>query len=280
MYAIQQQHIDEAKSEKRGDNLAGARAARNRSSSDASASFGPAPLRYENLEEAARRLAQERLAKLHDEHAEYRQYYGATQPTSPTTRSKLSKTLSMRNRRRTNSYEDDSDDSDAEQSRRIRSQMSIFQSKLAEVDTKKRQADRDALLVAAHKNVTKQMNAMDERVFSDTGKASPQQREMWERQARERAQRDSDERMVNVGKVHVGGGKYLDQSEIDAIAKARLQPTLDDISEKAEAQRARDEELRLEQERLKAEADKEKQRQAEIQQGLKETKRRHPLLPT
>jgi hypothetical protein len=275
MYAIQQQHIDEAKGVSRSDNVAGARAARNRSASDASASFGSSPPKFENLEEAARRLAQERLAKLHDEHAEYRQYYVAQQPQSPTTRSKLSKTLSMRNRRRTNSYEEDSDDSDVEQSRKIRSQMSLFTSKLAEVDGKKRQADRDALLAAAHRNVTKQMNAMDEKVFSDTGKASPQQRELWERQARERAQRDSDERMVNVGKVHIGGGKFMDQSEIDTIAKTRLQPTLDDITEKAEAQRARDEELRLEQERQKAEAEREKQRQAEIKQGLKETKRKH-----
>ncbi|KAI9875875.1 MAG: hypothetical protein M1823_007381, partial [Watsoniomyces obsoletus] len=225
------------------------------------------PNQYVGLEEAARKLAQERLAKIHDEHAEYRQYYGAQTPPK---KSKLAG-LSMRNRRaRASSYERDSDDSDEEQSRKIRSQMSIFQSKLAEVDGKKRQADRDALLDAAHKNVTKQMNAMDEKVFKDTGKTSPQQRELWERQARERAQRDSDERMINVGKVHIGGGKYLDQSEIDAIARARLQPTLDDITEKAEKQRARDEEIRLEQERQKAEAEKEKQRQREIQQGVKE----------
>ena len=274
MYAIQQSHIDEARASKSGDNLAGARAARNRGNSDASESvIAAAPNRYENLEEAARKLAQERLAKLHDEHAEYRQYYGAS-PTSPP-KSRLSG-LSLRNRRnRASTRDGDSDDSDEEQSRRIKTQMSIFQSKLAEVDNKKRQADRDALLEAAHKNVTKQMNAMDEKVFKDTGKTSPQQRELWERQARERAQRDSDERMINVGKVHIGGGKYMDQSEIDAIARARLQPTLDDITEKAEKQRAHDEEVRLEQERQKEAAEKEKQRQSEIQQGIKRDQRKY-----
>jgi hypothetical protein len=76
--------------------------------------------------------------------------------------------------------------------------------------------------------------------------------------------------MVNVGRVHVGGGKYLDQSEIDAIAKTRLQPTLDEISDKAEKQRARDEEIRLEQERLRQEQETEKRRQAEIKRELKE----------
>ena len=192
--------------------------------------------KYENLEEAARRLAQERLAKLHDENEEYRQYYGASSGTQPQ-RSRLT----LRNRRRATSLQKDDDSDDEEQSRRIKSQMSIFQSKLAEVDSKKRQSDRNALLEAAHKNVTAQMNKMDEKVFADTGKSSPQQRELWERQARERAQRDSDERMMNVGRIHVGGGKYFDQAEIDAIARARLQPTLDDITEKAEQQRARDE---------------------------------------
>jgi hypothetical protein len=142
--------------------------------------------------------------------------------------------------------------------------MSLFQGKLAEVDSKKRQADRDALLAAAHKNVMARMNAMDEKVFSETGKTSPHQRELWERQARDRAQRESDDRLINVGKIHIGGGKYLEQEEIDAIAKARLQPTLDEITQKAEEQRARDEELRLEQERIKAEQETEKKRQADI----------------
>ena len=270
MYTIQQAHIDEAKGAKRSDTI-GARAARNRATSDASAA-AESPNQYGNLEEAARKLAQERLAKLHDEHAEYRQYYGA-QPTSPP-KSKLNLTMRGRRNRASNRDRDSDSDSDEEQSRRIRSQMSIFQSKLAEVDKGKRQADRDALLEAAHKNVTKQMNAIDEKVFKDTGKISPQQRELWERQARERAQRDSDDRMVNVGKVHIGGGKFMDQADIDAIAKTRLQPTLDDITEKAEKQRARDEEIRLEQERVKREAETEKQRQREIQQGIKQNQRK------
>jgi hypothetical protein len=257
MYAIQQVQIDEAKGVHRSQSHYAAHTARQRAQSDARANaVEKEPPRYENLEEAARKLAQDRLSKLHDEHAEYRQYYGAQQPQKQSR-------LSMRRPNRRTSTQDDSD-SDVEQSRKIKSQMTLLQSSLAEVDTKKRQADRDALLAAAHKNVTARMNAMDEKVFSETGKTSPHQRELWERQARERAQRDSDERMMHAGKVHIGGGKYLDQSEIDAIARARLQPTLDEISEKAEQQRARDEEMRLDAERLKAEAAEEKRRQADI----------------
>lgn len=258
MYAIQQSHIDDAKGIRRSDSHYAAYTARQRAQSDAAAQAIPEELpRYENLEEAARKLAQERLAKLHDENAEYRQYYGQTSPQKQSR-------LSLRRPRRTSNLQEDDSDSDEEQSRRIRSQMSIFQSKLAEVDGKKRQADRDALLAIAHKNVTARMNAIDEKVFSETGKTSPQQREVWERQARERAQRESDQRLLNVGKVHIGGGKYLEQSEVEAIARARLQPTFDEITEKAEAQRARDEEIRQEQERIRAEAEAEKQRQAQI----------------
>lgn len=260
MYAIQQAQIDEAKGVHRSDSHYAAYTARRRAQSDAAnraaATKDEPPPRYENLEEAARKLAHERLAKLHDEHAEYRQYYGQQIPP-PRSR------LTLRRGRRTSSLQEDSD-SDEEQSRKIRAQMSLFQGKLADVDNKKRQSDRDALLAIAHKNVTARMNAIDEKVFSETGKTSAQQREIWERQARERAQRESDERLIHAGKVHIGGGRYLDQSEIDEIAKARLQPTLDEITEKAEQHRARDEEIRLEQERLKAEQMTEKQRQAEI----------------
>ena len=264
MFAIQQVQIDEARGIHRSQSHYAAHTRRRAQSDAANPAATPEPHRYENLEDAARKLAHERLSKLHDEHAEYRQYYGAN--TSP----QQSRTFLRRGRRRVqDNIPEDDDDSDVEESRKIRQQMSLFQGKLAEIDNKKRQADRDALLAVAHKNVTARMNAMDEKVFSETGKTSPQQRELWERQARERAQRESDTRLINVGKVHIGGGKYLEQEEIDAIARARLQPTLDEITQKAEEQRAKDEENRLEQERVKAEQEAEKKRQAEIKADQK-----------
>jgi hypothetical protein len=167
MYAMQQSHIDEAA---RGvsDSTSGARAARNRAMSDVSSTYSgaePPGRGYENLQEAATRLAQEKLAKLHDEHAEYRQYYGQSSPQSRGNR------LSMRHRRTTSNTNNDDDSDDEEQSRKIRSQMSMLQNKVAQVDTKKRQADRDALLQAAHKNVTSQLNKMDAKIFSETGKS-------------------------------------------------------------------------------------------------------------
>lgn len=266
MYAIQQRHIEEAAGKPDRQAIAASRA-RSHTFTSSSGSVGddlpPSTAGYENLEEAARKLAQERLAKIHDEHAEYRNYYVQTSPN----RSRLS----MRMRRRASSAAD-ADNSDEESSRKIKSQMSIFQSKLAEVDNKKRRQDRDNLLEIAHRNVDAQIRKMDNRVFEETGKASPAQMEEWQKSAREKAQKDSDERMQHAGKVHIGGGKYLDQSELDAIAKARLQPTLDDISEKAEKQRARDTEERLERERKQAEAERDKTRQAETAAALKQLK--------
>ena len=259
MYAVQQNIIEEAKRNKQGTGRSGATRAHHRARSDASSTLSndestPTP-QYQNLEEQARKLAQERLAKLHDEHAEYRSYYGQNNP--PRSR------MTLRGRRRASSDGMFPDD-DEEAARRITTQMSIFTSKLAEVDSKKRQVDRDNLMAAAHRNVTARMNTMDEKVFQETGKQSPHQKELWEAEARKRAQADSDGRMVNHGKVHIGGGKYLDQSDVDAIARARLQPTLDEISDKAEKQRAKDEEIRLEQEKIKRDAETEKARQAEI----------------
>lgn len=265
MYALQQQkQAEEATSKSPSDGHALA-ASRHRSSvagrSDASSVDYPVSgAGYENLEEAARKLAQERLAKIHDEHAEYRQYYGQSSPPKQNR-------LSMRLRPRASSAA--TDDSDEEQSRKIRSQMSIFKSNLAEVDGKKRQSDRDALIQIAHRNVDAQMQKMDQKVFQDTGKASPAQAEKWEKSAREKAQRDSDQRMQHVGKVHIGGDKYMDQSELDAIAKARLQPTLDEISDKAEKQRARDEEERLDRERKLEQERVEKARAAETSAQVK-----------
>lgn len=264
MYAIQQKHIDEEAGKTAGGNqaLTASRARGTTLGSYTGTASDDSPYNYGNLEEAARKLAQERLAKLHDEHAEYRQYYGATSSPPP----KRFSSLRTSRRRTSNAAEDDSDE---EQSRKIRSQMSIFQSRLADVDTKKRQQDRDNLLQIAHRNVDAQMSKMDKNVFEETGKISPAQMEQWEKSAREKAQRESDERMKYTGKVNIGGGKYLEQSELDAIARARLQPTLDEIYDKAEKQRARDEELRMERERKEQQESRDKARAAEIDAQLK-----------
>lgn len=241
MYDVQQKAIDEAANHGKGDSHYAATSAQHRPSSSMASDDEQLAPRYVNLQEAAQKLAAERLAKLHDEHAAYRNYYGATVP--------VHKRLSIRGRpRRRASSDGSAPQGDEEQSKIIRNQMSSFKDELAQVDAKKRQKDRDALMAAAQRNVRASMTGMDEQVFNQTGKASPAMMEEWETKAKARAKADSDARMVNHGRVNIGGGKFLDQSEVDAIAAVKVQPTLDEITAKAERQRARDEELRRQQE--------------------------------
>ena len=243
MYAAQQKAIENAAAVPKSDGHYAANSAHGRTSSfssstDESAREYP---QYANLEEAARKLAAERLAKIGDPNAAniaYRDYYGATAP--------VQSRLSIRGRmRRRASSDGQLPDSDQLRSQAIRSQMSIFNNNLAQIDAKKRQTDRDALMASAQRNVAQRMHGMDEKVFAETGKVSPAMMAEWETKARARAEADSTARMLNHGKVNIGGGKFMDQSDVDAIAKARVQPTLDEITENAEARRARDEQIRL-----------------------------------
>lgn len=248
MYELQQKQIAEAAERSQPDSQYAASTVHHRSASSASSDDSIQPPKYTNLQEAAKKLAAERLAKLHDEHAAYRTYYGTQ--AEPHSR-KLS--VRGRTRRRASS---ESELNDEERAQQVRAQMSLFSDKLAQVDLKKRQTDRDLLMAAAQRNVKARMSGMDEKVFNETGKVSPAMMEEWEAKAKAKAQAESEVRMVNHGKVHIGGGKFLDQSEVDAIAAAKVQPTLDEITETAEKHRARDEELRqqqLERERLAAE---------------------------
>ena len=248
MYDVQQKAIEAAAEARRSDSSYAAVSVHNRPASTISEESHDPP-QYVNLQEAAQRLAAERLAKLHDEHAAYRTYYG--------TQAAPQHKLSIRGRVRKPASSDGQAD-DEERSQQIRSEMSLFTDKLAQVDAKKRQKDRNSLLAAAQRNVKASMHGMDEKVFNETGKVSPAMMEDWEEKAKAKAKAESSARMVNHGKVNIGGGRYMDQSEIDVIAAARVQPTLDEVTATAERHRARDEELRqqqLERERLAADKD-------------------------
>lgn len=215
---------------------------------------------YLNLQDAAYKQAQERLAKLHDEHQQSRdaqEYYGNA--SSP--RRKFSMTNKLRRR-----ADSDPDPDDKVRSEKIRQQMSMFSTKLSQVDTEKRTKDREALLAAAQRNVKARLQGMDEKVYNETGKRNSSMLTDWEMKAQQAAQARSDTRTENKGKIDIGGGKFMTQEEINAIAAKRLQPVLDDINEKAETERARlatlkaEEDARREElERIRAEERAEKE---------------------
>jgi hypothetical protein len=216
-------------------------------------------MRYVGIQEAAQKLAQERLAKIgYDENAAYRSHYGYEKPRSR---------FSIRGRGRANSDTkaapaDDSDsDEDDFRSRRIRSQMDQFNKQLADVDAQKRESDRKALLAAAERKVHAQLQGMDQKIYDKTGKMSPAMVDQWDEKARQRALANSEVRMENHGRVHIGNGKYMDQGDIDAIAQARIQPTLDEITEKTEKRRAEDERRRAEEEERRLELEDKKRRE-------------------
>lgn len=255
MYNLQQKQFEQTSHAQRG-----ATAAAHHRKSSSIPSDDMQPMRLNNLQEAAQKLAQERLAKLHDEHAqareynEYRDYYGGnSQPQSR---------LSIRGRTRRRAKSDPLDD-DKAQSNKIRAQMSLFSSNLSQVDAKKRAQDREALIAAAQRNVTKSLHGMDERVFKDTGKVAPSLLSEWEVKAHAAAQAKSATRMENYGKVHIGGGKFIDQSEVDAVARSNVQPVLDEINEKATVEHERQAAIKAEQEETARKAAERKQREKE-----------------
>ncbi len=265
MYSYQQKHIDQGT-----DAQSGAAAAHNhRRTSSAGSTDDAQPMRFNNLQEAAQKLAQERLAKLHDEHdqnREYRDYYSSN---SSVPQSRLS--IRGRNRYRSSSL---GTSEDLEQSNKIRAQMSQFSSNISQVDAKKRQQDRENLIAAAQRNVTKSLHGMDERVFADTGKIAPSLLNEWEVKAHAAAQANSNTRMENHGKVHIGGGKFINQSEIDLVASRNVQPVLDEINEKAEAERERQAAIKLEQETQARKAAEKKTRDKEQKEIDKKLKRK------
>ncbi|KIN03813.1 hypothetical protein OIDMADRAFT_102200 [Oidiodendron maius Zn] len=225
------------------------------------------PARFSNLQEAAHKLAQERLAKLHDKYTqnrEYRDYYASPPPLSRFT---------SRGRTRRRAASDGGMSQDKLQSNKIRAQMSHFSTNVSEVDSK-RQKDREALIAAAQRNVAKKLHGMDERVFADTGKVPPSLLSEWEMKAHAAAQEKSDTRMENYGKVHIGGGKFVNQSDIDQVAQKNVQPVLDEIQEKAEAEKARQAALKAEQETEARKAGEKKARDRESKDLNKKIKPR------
>ena len=270
MYDVQQHHIDQASGRtSQGHANSGAIAAQNQQTNISSEQdLKQEAMRYIGIQEAAQKLAAERLSKIApDEASQFRSYYGYEKPS----RNRLS-IRRGRNRASSNPEGSDSDSDDEMQSRRIRSQMSQLHKGIAQVDEKKREQDRKILLEAAQRKVQMQMAGIDKKVFDETGKLSPAMMEQWDAKARARASANSEVRMENHGKVHIGHGKFMDQSEIDAIAQARMQPTLDEINEKTEKRLAEEEERRLELAEQRRQEQTEKERAAEIKAEEKASK--------
>lgn len=242
---------------------------------------GETPIVFNSLQEAAYRLAQERLARLQEEHQKQRgfqEYYGS--PGAPQ-QTKLGAIKGKLTRKRSSSDGDLLHD--RQRSEHIRKQMSLLNNKLSEVDEEKRARDRQALLVAAQRNVKAQMQQMDDKMQSETGRLPQSTMDDWGRKAWVAAQTRFDATSGgNYGLVDIGGGKFMEKSEVDKIAAKKVQPLLDEIDERAEKERERIELAEKEAEKKREEAETEKMREREIQEIYRKLKGRscmdrHPL---
>jgi hypothetical protein len=206
---------------------------RRRSLSSDSSDDEVQPMRFDTLQDTAYRLAQERLAKLHEDNMQdrgYQDYYG--QPGN-------SRKFSVRAKLRRRASSEGDVVEDRKRSQQIRKQMSIFSTKLSAVDEDKRNKDRNALLAAAQRNVQAQMKGIDDKITKETGMVPPSTHDQWEGKAYATAQLRSQDRMREHGKIDIGAGKFMSQAEVDEIAARRVQPVLDEINEKAEKEQAR-----------------------------------------
>ncbi|KAF7161305.1 hypothetical protein CNMCM6106_008594 [Aspergillus hiratsukae] len=187
------------------------------------------------VQEAAQQRAAEKIAKLNE--PTYQEYYGvephAARPT-----------LAIRRRRA--SFDSDTSAADAERSKEIRHQMSSLRSRLDAVDEQRTQ-DRASLMEAARRNVNATIQDMEMRVYHETGRPTPSMQKEWEEAALERAQRDVQEReqYQPYDRVNIGADRYIDMADVEAVARSRLQPTFDEITDRAEKERAKELEARL-----------------------------------
>ncbi|KAF5094190.1 hypothetical protein D0Z03_002159 [Geotrichum reessii] len=131
-----------------------------------------------------------------------------------------------------------------------------------EEESRKQEQDREALLLASQQHealmavargrAEQKISKIDEEVFYK----NPTLNLKYYTAALAVAEEKGKDRMVNHGKIDIGGGKFMSQSDIDAIAERNVRPVINEISEKAQAQRQVDEERRQaeeEEKRKKAE---------------------------
>ncbi|RMJ22322.1 hypothetical protein PHISP_06802 [Aspergillus sp. HF37] len=206
------------------------------------------------LQYAAQNRAAEAIAELPDAGDDYQKYYG-TEP--PPARSRLSV-----GKKRTSSV-GDTPMVDAEQSMEIRNQMSTLRTKVHEVDEQK-QKDREQLMKAARRNVEAAIHEMEHRVYAETGKASSSMQKEQEEATQERLEGEMEPRTDHGEMVDLGWGQRIDAAELQAVARSRIQPTLDQMDECAEEQRAKKMEERLDREESKRQRGLERDREADI----------------
>ncbi|KAI5779492.1 hypothetical protein EDC01DRAFT_670325 [Geopyxis carbonaria] len=113
---------------------------------------------------------------------------------------------------------------------KIDAEMQKLQDDIARADQRKKGQDALLLMTVARRNVKNSMSQQDRQIRERQGII---RREDWEPVANRIAQKKSDKRLENHGRISIGGGAYMSQGEIDAIAARNVRPVLDEINQKA-----------------------------------------------
>jgi hypothetical protein len=267
--AQQMYKIIEKREKETGEAGYAATAAHGRGRSTSLMSDEATPMKYGNLQEAAQRLAQQRLAKLHDENyknREYLDYYGSPQPSQRFSKGRF--------RRRASSDTAVEESRDRRQNVRFQAAQPLYSSDISQIDAKTRQRDRDMLLAAAQRNVQRSLQGIDERVYAQTGRPTPSmmgQETLPMAIAQQRVQQQQGPPQRG-DKVSIGHGALVDRSSVDALAFRNVQPVLHQINTESDAEQARRTEIKLDEEEAKRQIEREREREHELKEIDKQLK--------
>jgi len=212
-----------------------------------------------NLHEAAYKLAQERLEKLQEEFRKNRELQEQNTPDQiPAPLHRVANALRIRHR--------SSSDSDLQLRRHNRTSRAtaILPPLQSKADEEQRRKDREAVLTVARKNVESQLRGIDESIYEETGKVPPCKLTEWAPRAEAVALAKVASEMPPPGKRDVGGGMYVAQDEIDAVAVRKVKPILREMDVRAEKEHERQRVLKEEQAEKQLEAKTKKVHQREI----------------
>lgn len=151
-------------------------------------------------------------------------------------------------------------------------QKSTSPSRVSSTHINMKPKDYVNLLDVAKRNVNNRMTGLDQEVAMKNGLPY---RKDWEEQAmriveaRKKAEAEGHDL---VGKIDLGGGKFVDAEVINAMAARNVQPIIDEVNELAAEARAKQAEERAELERKKHEKQLLDERHKETQQELKKAK--------
>ncbi|EWC46258.1 hypothetical protein DRE_04429 [Drechslerella stenobrocha 248] len=237
---------------------------------------------YPHLEEAARKAAAERLARLQADHDRARKASGlppSWQQPSTYTRAANPSPAQPASARSTPSMirkKGQADAGDFARSVKIKADTAKLAHQIDSVDKEKQSRDYLALLSIAEKNVRSRMQELETRVAEHQGRVPKHIQAEWDAKARilseESEKKRTADQEAKKGKINMGGGLWYDQEDLERIARGNVQPILDEINEKAQKERARVAQLRMDREQADREKRLEAERLAETKAEVKKTK--------